>query len=76
MALMAVLPAQEAKPSATIQSDPAALLVEARSLYRRGSFDQAVAKFNEVLKADPGSGESYVGSFSLLLEAGQGPRRR
>ncbi len=68
MALMAVLPAQEAKPSATIQSDPAALLVEARSLYRRGSFDQAVAKFNEVLKADPGSGESYAGIIRCFLK--------
>lgn len=68
MALMAVLPAQEAKPSVTIQSDPAALLMEARSLYRKGSFDQAVAKFNEVLKADPGSGESYAGIIRCFLK--------
>jgi tetratricopeptide (TPR) repeat protein len=68
MALMAVLAAQEAKPSTTIQSDPAALLMEARSLYRKGSFDQAVGKFNEALKADPGSGESYAGIIRCFLK--------
>jgi len=62
------LPAQEAKPSGTMQSDPAALLIESRSLYRKGSFDQAVAKFNEVLKADPRSGESYAGIIRCFLK--------
>jgi tetratricopeptide (TPR) repeat protein len=63
------LPAQEAKPSTPpIQSDPAALLMEARSLYRKGSLDQAVAKFNEVLKADHGSGESYAGIIRCFLK--------
>jgi tetratricopeptide (TPR) repeat protein len=68
LALVAMLPSQEAKPNATIQSDPAALLMEARGLYRKGSFDQAVAKFNEVLKADPGSGESYAGIIRCFLK--------
>jgi len=68
LALVAMLPAQEAKPNVAMQSDPAALLMEARSLYRKGSFDQAVAKFNEVLKADPGSGESYAGIIRCYLK--------
>ena len=68
LALVAMLSAQDAKPNVSIQSDPAALLTEARSLYRKGSFDQAVAKFNEVLKADPGSGESYAGIIRCYLK--------
>jgi tetratricopeptide (TPR) repeat protein len=68
LALVAMLPSQEAKPSVAIQADPAALLMEARGLYRKGSFDQAVGKFNEVLKADPGSGESYAGIIRCYLK--------
>jgi len=68
LALVAMLPAQETKPGVAIQNDPAVLLTQARSLYRKGSFDQAVAKFNEVLKADPGSGESYAGIIRCYLK--------
>ena len=68
LALVAMLLAQDAKPNVTIPPDPAGLLVEARSLYRKGSFDLAVAKFNEVLKADPGSGESYAGIIRCYLK--------
>jgi len=68
LAFVGISPGQEAKPSATAQPDPAVLLAEARSLYLKGSFDQAVAKYNEVLKADPGSGESYAGIIRCYLK--------
>ena len=63
-----MLPAQEANPSAAAPPDPAPLLAEARSLYRKGSFDLAVAKYNEVLKADPQSGASYAGIMRCSLK--------
>jgi len=38
--------------------DSTSALSDALSLYRKGSFDQALAKYNEILKADPHSGEA------------------
>jgi len=59
--------AQEAKP-ASAQPDPAAILADARSLYRKGSFDQALARYNEVLKVDPNSGDVYAGIIRCYLK--------
>jgi len=60
--------AQEAKPPATAQPDPTAVLANAQSLYRKGSFDQALARYNEVLKIDPHSGDAYAGIVRSYLK--------
>ena len=62
------IPAQEAKPAAPAQPDPTALLLDAKALYRKGSFDQSVARYNEVLKADPHSGDAYAGIVRCYLK--------
>lgn len=59
--------AQEKKTVAP-PADPAALLAEARSLYRKGSFDLALARYNEVLKAAPNSGDAYAGIVRCYLK--------
>jgi tetratricopeptide (TPR) repeat protein len=48
--------------------DPAPLLSDALTLYRKGSFDPALAKYNEVLKSDPRSGEAYAGIIRCYLK--------
>jgi tetratricopeptide (TPR) repeat protein len=72
IACIAIVPltilAQEAKPPATAQPDPAAILANAQSLYRKGSFDQALARYNEVLKIDPHSGDAYAGIVRSYLK--------
>jgi len=60
--------AQQSKPAATPPSDPAALLADAQTLYRKGSFDQAIARFNDVLKTDPASGDAYAGILRSYLK--------
>lgn len=65
--------AQNSKPAPTAtataaQADPAAMLAEAKELYRKGSFDLAIARYNEVLKADPQSGEAYAGIVRCYLK--------
>ena len=60
--------AQEAKPPATAQPDPTAILLDAKALYRKGSFDQSLARYNEVLKADPHSGDAYAGIVRCYLK--------
>ena len=60
--------AQEAKPAATAQPDPTAILSDAQSLYRRGSFEQALARYNDVLKADPHSGNAFAGIVRCYLK--------
>ena len=44
------------------------MLSDALSLYRKGSFDQAVAKYNGALQADPHSGEAYAGIIRCYLK--------
>jgi len=44
------------------------MLSDALGLYRRGSFDQALAKYNDVLKSDPDSGEAYAGIIRCYLK--------
>ncbi len=67
IAIVTIL-AQEAKPPATGQPDPAVILSDAQSLHRKGSFDQALAKYNEVLKIDPHSGDAYAGIVRSYLK--------
>jgi tetratricopeptide (TPR) repeat protein len=54
--------------TANAASDPTPMLSDALSLYRKGSFDQALAKYNDVLKADPQSGEAYAGIIRCYLK--------
>ena len=63
---MAGLPQRPAPVAAA--SDPTAMLSDALSLYRKGSFDQALGKYNDVLKADPHSGEAYAGIIRCYLK--------
>jgi len=55
-------------PAAGNAPDSSAALSDALSLYRKGSFDQALAKYSEVLKADPQSGDAYAGTIRCYLK--------
>jgi tetratricopeptide (TPR) repeat protein len=68
--LACVLPVvpQDTKPSTSTQKETAGPLKEAEGYYRKGSFDQAVAKYNEVLKLDPHSAEAYSGIARCYLK--------
>ena len=59
---------QQSKTAASPPVDPAALLSDAQALYRKGSFDQAIARFNDVLKSDPASGDAYAGILRSYLK--------
>lgn len=61
----APVPPQSAPATA---SAPASALSDAMGLYRKGSFDLALAKYNEVLKSDPHSGEAYAGIIRCYLK--------
>ena len=50
------------------QDDAGALLARAQDLLRKGSFDQAIAGYNEVLKSDPQSGAAYAGIVRCYLK--------
>ena len=63
---------QKTKPSANAQSastqnEPAAAFKEAGDDFRKGSFDQAIAKYNEALKSDTQSAEAYTGIVRCYL---------
>jgi pentatricopeptide repeat protein len=60
--------AQESKPATNPPADSAAILAEAQSLYRKGSFDPAIARYNDALKADPASGDAYAGIIRCYLK--------
>lgn len=63
----AVIVPQQSAPSSA-QPNSLAMLSDALSLYRKGSFDLALAKYSEVLKADPHSGEAYAGIIRSYLK--------
>jgi len=44
------------------------LLRDARSLYRKGDFDAALAKYQEILKAHPQSPDAYAGEVRVYLK--------
>ena len=46
----------------------APIFSEALNLYRKGSFDLAIAKYNDILKADSHSGEAYAGIIRCYLK--------
>jgi Tfp pilus assembly protein PilF len=55
---------QPAKP----QVDTDTPLARADDFLRKGSFDQAIAGYNEVLKSDPQSGAAYAGIVRSYLK--------
>jgi Tfp pilus assembly protein PilF/predicted aspartyl protease len=61
-----LVPLQSTPPSAPPNSS--AMLSDALTLYRQGSFDQAIAKYNDVLKGDPHSGAAYAGIMRCYLK--------
>jgi tetratricopeptide (TPR) repeat protein len=60
--------AQETKPAADAKPDPVAILSEADRLYRKGSFDSAISRYNDLLKAEPASGDAYAGIIRCYLK--------
>jgi tetratricopeptide (TPR) repeat protein len=63
---------QETKPGASTQNastrnESAAPFKEAEDYFRRGSFDQAIAKYGEVLKSGTQSAEAYTGIVRCYL---------
>ena len=60
--------AQETKPAVGAKSDPPAILAEAEGLYRKGSFDSAITRYNDLLKAEPASGDAYAGIIRCYLK--------
>ncbi len=63
---------QETKPdasaqNASTQNEPAAPFKEAGDDFRKGSFDQAIAKYNEALKSGTQSAEAYTGIVRCYL---------
>jgi len=59
---------QEPKPASNPQPDPAPILADAQIQYRKGSFDLAISRYNEVLKADAASGDAYAGIIRCYLK--------
>jgi tetratricopeptide (TPR) repeat protein len=60
--------AQETKLGADAKPDPPAILSEAEGLYRKGSFDSAITRYNDLLKAEPASGDAYAGIIRCYLK--------
>jgi len=62
---------QEQKPIAApagAEDDTGTPLVRAEDFLRKGSFDQAIAAYNEALKADPQSGAAHAGIVLCYLK--------
>jgi tetratricopeptide (TPR) repeat protein len=66
--LASPLPAvsQETKPVST-QNEPAVPFKEAEDYFRKGSFDQAIGKYNEALKTGTQSADAYAGIVRCYL---------
>jgi len=64
--ISAAHPMQQPAPAST--PDSARVLADALNLYRKGSFDQALAKYNDILKTDSYSGEAYAGIIRCYLK--------
>ena len=66
--LASPLPAasQETKPVGT-QNEPAVPFKEAEDYFRKGSFDQAIGKYNEALKTGTQSADAYTGIVRCYL---------
>jgi tetratricopeptide (TPR) repeat protein len=68
-------PAPQVSPATVPSPAPAAtlptlsvLLRDARSLYRKGDFDGALAKYQEILTAHPQSPDAYAGEVRVYLK--------
>jgi tetratricopeptide (TPR) repeat protein len=67
------LASQEIKPStstqdASAQNEPEAPFKEAEDYFRKGSFEPAIAKYNEVLKSGAQSADAYTGIVRCYLK--------
>jgi tetratricopeptide (TPR) repeat protein len=60
--------AQQTKPVTSIESEPAALLKEADEQLWKGSFDQAIAQYNQILKSGTKTAEAYTGIVRCYLK--------
>lgn len=60
--------AQQAKRATSVESEPAPLLKEADDQFRKGSFDQAIAQYNQVLKSGTETAEAYTGIVRCYLK--------
>src|SRR5882724_5929214 len=59
--------AQQTKPVASIESEPAALLKKADEQLSKGSFDQAIVQYNQILKSGTETAEAYAGIVRCYL---------
>ena len=59
--------AQQSKPVAGIESEPAALKEADEQLWK-GSFDQAIAQYNQILKSGSETAEAYTGIVRCYLK--------
>jgi tetratricopeptide (TPR) repeat protein len=65
IALPAMSVAQDEKPASVA---PATLLAEALNAYRSGNFEEALAKYNQVLTIEPSSGDAHSGLVRVYLK--------
>jgi len=54
-------------PASTLSAVPSRL-AEAKMLYRKGSFDAAIAKYQEILQGNPPSPDAYAGLVRTYLK--------
>jgi tetratricopeptide (TPR) repeat protein len=59
--------AQQTKPVASIESEPAARLKEADEQFSKGSFDQAIVQYNQILKSGTEAAQAYTGIVRCYL---------
>ena len=59
--------AQQTKPMAITETKAAALLKEADEQFSKGSFDQAIVQYNEILKSGTNIAEAYTGIVRCYL---------
>ena len=61
------VPVSQQPASGSVPVNPASTLSEALGLFRKGAFDQALAKYSDVLRSDAHSGEAYAGIIRCYL---------
>jgi len=59
--------AQQTKPIASIESEAAALLKEADEQFSKGSFDEALVQYNQILKSGTETAQAYTGIVRCYL---------
>lgn len=59
--------AQQTKPVTSIESETAALLKEANEQFSKGAFDEAIVRYNQILKSGTDRAEAYTGIVRCYL---------